>query len=77
MINFYGIIFLGQSRILSTYHQKSRNQVVEAIATSFQQHIVDKVEQARFFAIPADKTADASKTAQLSLCLRNIREGCN
>ena len=75
MIKFYANIFSGEGKNANYISSKSRNQLIETVAETFQPYIVDKVKQAHFFVILADETIDASKTARLFFCLRYILDG--
>ena len=47
-----------------------QNELLHCMATMVQSNIVSKVKEARFWSIIADETKDASKTEQLSVCVR-------
>ena len=47
-----------------------QNELLHCMAVMVQSKIVSKVKEARFWSIIADETKDASKTEQLSLCVR-------
>ena len=49
---------------------ESQNELLHCMATMVQNQIVSKVHQAKFWSIIADETKDASKTEQISICIR-------
>ena len=48
----------------------TQNELLHCMASMVRTHIVIKVKEARFWSIIADETKDASKTEQLSICVR-------
>ena len=49
-----------------------QNEIIEGIGKIFRKKIAAEVRQSGFFTILADETRDASKTDQLTLCLRYV-----
>lgn len=47
-----------------------QNELLSCMADMVQSVIIDKVKKAKFWSIIADETKDASKTEQLSICIR-------
>jgi hypothetical protein len=62
-----------KTRIPQNAHYLShepQNELLHCMASMVQSDIVNKVKQAKFWSIIADETKDASKTEQLSICVR-------
>ena len=47
-----------------------QNELLHCMTTMVRNHVVSKVKQVRFWSIIVDETKDASKTEQLSICVR-------
>ena len=51
-----------------------QNELINVIAMSIRQDIVDKVKRAKFYSVIADETTDVSNKEKLSVSLRYVLE---